>query len=393
MAVSQQQGQQLDQIAHSLDRSGVWVSPELRSLVTPATQHRLEKAVAHSPTPVKVVVYPFDYQDQYGGDPVELLTLLHDHTGAPGVYLSVRDPGSPEFSDVVGRSWGTPIDAEEVTAPANENHPHHPVAAMLAGIRVIRDGRVQETYEKYLYRPEDQTDAGPTTHHTVAATPPPAERGPSWGAGQDVLVGVLALAVVALGVRLRRARKRTFQLPPSVSKRIRTAEDQQLLERARSAVLDLGERLDAHEIGPRDDRGSWQAALDHYDAAGRLLDQGTPDVLDVVGALVLAGRGQQALAAAVAGRPFTPATTCFLNPLHAQPGTSRSRVEVSGQVVKVPLCAGCLDDLRHGRTPDVLDVLRHGRAVHYFETDAEPWASTGYGALEPDLLRRLHTRA
>ena len=45
------------------------------------------------------------------------------------------------------------------------------------------------------------------------------------------------------------------------------------------------------------------------------------------------------------------------------------------------------------RTPnDILDVVRDGTPVHYFETDAEPWASTGYGALEPDLVERLHRR-
>ena len=53
------------------------------------------------------------------------------------------------------------------------------------------------------------------------------------------------------------------------------------------------------------------------------------------------------------------------------------------------MCATCRKDLAAGRRPDILDVVRDGVPVHYFATDAEPWASTGYGALEPDLLTAL----
>lgn len=45
-----------------------------------------------------------------------------------------------------------------------------------------------------------------------------------------------------------------------------------------------------------------------------------------------------------------------------------------------------------GPGPDILDVARRGKPVHYFETDSEPWASTGYGSLEGDLIKKLQTR-
>ena len=49
-----------------------------------------------------------------------------------------------------------------------------------------------------------------------------------------------------------------------------------------------------------------------------------------------------------------------------------------------------LSELRPLLAREDLDVVVDGRPEHYFETDREPWASTGFGALEPDLVRRLH---
>ncbi len=37
----------------------------------------------------------------------------------------------------------------------------------------------------------------------------------------------------------------------------------------------------------------------------------------------------------------------------------------------------------------MLDLDADGEPRHYFELDVEPWSSTGYGALDPDLPGRL----
>jgi hypothetical protein len=109
-----------------------------------------------------------------------------------------------------------------------------------------------------------------------------------------------------------------------------------------------------------------------------------------VGAIVLAERGDAALTA-LAGREFEPTTPCFLDPLHGE-ATTEGSIEVDGDRIAVPLCKACRAELRRKRRPDILDVVRDGKPVHYFETDDEPWASTGYGALSPDLVERLHRR-
>ena len=214
------------------------------------------------------------------------------------------------------------------------------------------------------------------------------------------VIASLVIAVLgALGwTAIRRIGRRGKQpdtpqpLPPSAMTRIRQAHDRRLGERARADLLALGEAIDATEIGPDHDRTSWQAALDHYDAARRFLDPDPGrDVLDVVGAIVLASRGQAALAAASRGKDYEPTAPCFLNPLHGNATSSRS-IELDGRAIKVPLCAECRAALTKARIPDILDVERGGRPLHYFETTDEPWASSGYGALEPDLLRLIDLR-
>lgn len=109
----------------------------------------------------------------------------------------------------------------------------------------------------------------------------------------------------------------------------------------------------------------------------------------MVGAIVLADNGRAALTSALDGRDFTPPSRCFLNPLHNRAVDKRT-VEYGGREVRAPLCNACRTALTKNRGPDILDVVRRGKPVHYFETDAAPWASTGYGSLEPDLLLRLH---
>ncbi|WP_447645648.1 hypothetical protein [Nocardioides zeae] len=209
-----------------------------------------------------------------------------------------------------------------------------------------------------------------------------------------MVAAVVVVAVVLVAASRRRPRpRRAFTLPDSVLSRVREAEADELRRRARSAVVVLGERIDGASLGARDDAETWQSALDHYEAAGRLVpdDGSEPDVLDVVGAIVLADRGEQALAATRRRKGLVFTTPCFLNPLH---GTGRRQDTVTHGRFRVdaPVCDRCHADLKAGRRPDILDVVEDGRAEHYFETSREPWASTGYGALQPDLLTLIRSR-
>lgn len=405
---------EVGEVAGRLAEDGVSVDPALAAALGTGREAALEEAVVESPVPLFVVAHPLPYDGPFGGRADELLTLVHDRSGEPGVYLAVTDLGS-ESSRVEGLAWEVPVDAWQVGYAANELQRASGgdgLDALVEAADIVRDGRVEEAYAEasaladQRWEAEQQEDAdgagAPGTGSTDGsgtgsseATGGAADDGPPasalLGAG---LVAVLLLAAAARARRRRAAPAAGWRLPASAVSRVRSAEDQRLTRQARSEVLALGEALDARDIGPRDDRPAWQAALDHYEAASRLLDRKSAErdlrVLDTVGAVVLARRGRDALAAATAGRSFGPAPVCLLDPLHPAP-RQRGRVQVAGQAVDVPLCTACRRDLQHGREPDVLDVERRGRAVHYLDTDTV-WARTGYGALVPDLLTELRTR-
>ena len=396
---------ELDQIHQALQDSGVYVHPELADEFTADQLVAIEQQAAAYTEPVYVVAFPLRGNDAYAGNPADLLTRLHAAHPEPGVYLSTTTSLRPtDYTSIrlEGRQWGIPGEADGdlgsfrlLAAVGHEDHDSLG-AAFERATELLAAGpdAITEAYDTASAQAREDYES--TTGQ---------DGGPGGGAGDGfdptgLLIATLVVAVLgALGrTAIRRIGRRSpgggtpRPLPPSAMARIRQAHDRRLEERARADLLALGEAIDATEIGPGHDRDSWQAALDHYDAARRFLDPDPGrDVLDVVGAVVLADRGRAALAAASRGRAYEPAAPCFLNPLHGRATSSRS-VELDGRAVTVPLCAECRAALSKQRVPDILDVERGGRPLHYFETDDEPWASSGYGALEPDLLRLLNRR-
>lgn len=188
----------------------------------------------------------------------------------------------------------------------------------------------------------------------------------------------------------------SFVLPEGVVARAAAARDRSLTRRAERELLTLGEAIDGidlHLAAP-EARLAWQAALDHYDLARRLVaghaTQPHP-TLELLGAVVLAERGHEALVAAVAGLPFAPTPVCFPNPAHG-PAERHSEADLDGHRLPMPLCGACLADLAAGRAPETFDVLTADGVQPYFEVDAEPWSSTGIGSLETDLVTALHQR-
>jgi hypothetical protein len=374
----------LAQIQQALDQTGVYVDPALQGAISKGDLAAIKANLASSPTPTYVVLYPYADGDAFGGDPAELLTQLHDASGTVGLYVSVRDPAyTPVYFET--RSWGSVPDGSDATSVAAYHHPDDVGAALVETTDLIATGKAAEAAAQ-MYDEEFGDDSTTST----GQSPPSGDDGGST-LPVGILIGIaLAVGVAIVGWRLRRRTRRTYSLPASVVEHVRDAHDRQLEDQAQEEVLALGEAIDAAEMRPGDTASAWQAALDNYDGAGRVLRRGDerPDILDVVGALVLARQGRRALDAALAHKTFEPAPVCFLNPLHTG-DTTEGTVESGGRHVDVPLCRACRADLRAGRAPDVLDVMRRGRPVHYFDTDAEPWASTGYGALRPDVVARL----
>lgn len=411
----------VNDVAAELARDGVYVGRSAEDWLDPAEVRELEANVAAADEPVFVVLAapPQGADGSWGSD---LAFRLHDATGRDGLYLSVDRVSDGFFSTTtdglvvqpfVGddgvrvsvQQWGevagstdVSFDVDGILSHGDEGQAQELGAGLLEVTGALADGTFTEVAEQAsAARAQAYDDADGTAGDWLPVA----------------LVAAVVVAAAAAGLLLRRrARARPgrgadqpFALPASVLERVREAGDADAVRRARTAVLALGERIDATDLDPGAGPAaldSWRAALDHYDAAGRLLPATSDaagdaeagaevDVLDAVGALVLAERGEVALQAARRGSAFAPPRPCFLNPVHGT-ATDPRPLEVAGTGVDAPVCRRCRHDLEAGRRPDILDVVHRGAPAHYFETDREPWASSGFGALDPDLLTRLRRR-
>jgi hypothetical protein len=388
-------------IHEGLSDDGVYVDPSLAGQVSDAQVSDLADNVAAldaAGRPTFVVLYPLVDGDPFAANPQDLLTRLH------AAY--------PEAGEYIAPSRSVQYGGDGVT-----------LAARAYDVPTLPEGEVYDDALSVLSYEQQPTLGDAAVRTTDLMLQPPAkvaklveqlradspyssgdDSDDDGGGGSATVLVVVVVVLAAVGgagwawLRRRRATTpqtaTTFTLPASAIDRIRDAHDRRLEGEARDELLALGEALDETEIAPRHDRDAWQAALDQYDAARRVLGTDDkdkdPEVLDVVGALVLTRRGRKALAAAVAGKPWRPETGCYLNPLHGPAVAQRRLRSAAGESEQeVPVCAKCRADLTAGRTPDVLDVEHRGKPRHYFETGVEPWAGTGYGALEPDLVRAL----
>ncbi|MEJ7757184.1 MAG: hypothetical protein WKF83_13570 [Nocardioidaceae bacterium] len=382
-------------IEKALSEDGVYVAPSLREEIPAGTERQIENAVAGSEVPIFVVAVPVPYDSEFGGRPENLLAYIRDDTGADGVYLAADVTGSsPEtFVSSGFQEYGVSAGTSGAMLVATRREEDDAGQQLLVAARLVANGTATEKANELLER-EAAGSSSPSS------SPGDSDDSVDWtvlwaGAGILVATAVVTAVVARLVANRRHPRRalgqvtdRPFALPRSVLATVRDTRDRQLEKRARSDVLALGEHIDGSELAPDADTGAWQAALDHYDLASRILDRSRARA-DVVGAVVLAGRGEEALADAVAGRPFEPSLPCYLNPLH---GTDTRSTRWSGEQgdVSVPMCRRCASAARAHREPeDVLDLDADGEPRHYFELDVEPWSSTGYGALDPDLPGRL----
>jgi hypothetical protein len=404
-------GADLDAIWAALEKDRVYVHPQMADKVTAQQLTEVKDTVAGSPVPTYVVVYPLHPDDEFNGDPADLAATLHDHRAEPGIYLATDVRW--DRIELGGASWDVRSESSDAvghaTFAAKVEHPGDLGAQMVAATQMIAEGTTEarydtawEKWEKEQEKLESDSDSssGSSSQGSSSSSQISSASGDDSDAGAIVgisLTVAIAAVAVALAVAWRRfkaergegpGRQKAFTLPASVVERVRDAHDSALVARADREILAFGEAIDAAHLSG--DTAAWQAALDHYDAAKRVRGDSTrPDVLDVVGALVLSERGREALACAIAGKPYQPTTPCYLNPLHGA-ATGRTALTTPRGKVVVPLCVTCRRDLSAHRRPDILDVVRGDGPVHYFDSGVEPWASTGYGALEPDLITTLH---
>lgn len=419
---------EIDEVLAELRADGLYVHSSASTLVTESQQTQIEANLAllrDADTPVVIVVEDLSETGRLGGDMDNLLVRVHDRSvrlddPLEGTYLGTQYFYEQDFAEQEGiapyvltsKSYpevGTfpadydALDVDEVEFDLGDG------LVLLTGALASYAGGSRTEWDAYIGSVRDaRSDA-------LSSTGDGSSGSSGDGAGPEVVIGVgvvLALVVGAVLLGRRRthggraataataarqkaapARQKAFALPPSAVELVRAARDAKVVGRGRAELLALGEAIDAAELTSRGNIDSWQAALDHYDAARRVLRPEDPaedvPLLDGVGGLVLAERGRAALAAALRGRAWSPAAPCFLNPLHGA-GSTGQAVEIAGERTNPPLCTRCRRDLKRGARPEILDVMVDGAPRHYFEAGAQPWSTTGFGALDPDLVTALH---
>lgn len=404
-------GPTLTAIETELGSDGVWVAPDMHTQVPPEAEAQIEQAVAGASKSFYVVVAELDRHDPLiDGSPALLAGIIQDDTGLSGTYISTEAQSGEPYELEVNQRPEQDYGLYQAARIARLEHPDDLAASIVTVIELVDSGanldarweQAQQDHpelyqELYGYLTGDGTTTSSDTDSRSSDT----------DSGSGVVVGVVsALIVAAVGaatiavLRRRRGRAgplltastrdRPLALPETVLRAVRAAEDERNATRAQAEVLALGEAIDAADLTIKTDRArtSWQAALDHYDVASRILDRAHSPA-DAVGVIVLAERGGKALAAAVRGRGWEAAKGCYFNPLH---GLAAETVTWTGgdRSVRVPACRACSTALQAGREPDdVLDFVVDGRPLHYFRLDLGAWSRTGYGALEPDLLGGL----
>jgi hypothetical protein len=395
----------LRQMEQSLATSGLYVAPDLASVLSADQVAGFASARADVPVAVYAVVTDLAYDDPtFHGNAEALLATIRDDTGLDGLFLVVEPDGDGAYR-MTSVAYPSRDGDYAIGSVAGSEHPRDVGAMLLDAVDLLRSGDASERLDRiWASEQSESTASGPGTgtgtgtRGTTGADP---SGGWSGGATLGVVAGVAVLgALLVTGVRLARRQQvardattahRPFTLPRAVLTTIRAAEDERNARQAEADVLSLGEAIDEAAIGRRLSPAAaraWQAALDHYDVARRILDrEHTP--ADVVGAIVLARRGRSALVAARNGKGWAPPATCYFNPLHTAAAT-QVRWTDGEAAVTVSACSSCAAQVSAGRTPeDVLDFMAHGRPVHYFKLDLGVWSEAAYGALDPDLIGRL----
>lgn len=371
------------EIEQELDGDGVWIDAAFARNhdISADDEARIEAAVAatdRADLNVVLVEVPGD-DDRFQGSFGSLSAWIHDTRGGDATYVGWERYAAPQ---VTVDAYGNQPDTLYVDDVAAHEVGDDVADQVVRVAELVQDGDAQALWDEI---PDDEkhswtADEGVQASEVVG------------GLGVVAVLAALVAGVVVLR-RRRRARPQGFILPSTVLHTIRSAEDRRLRQQAESEVLALGEAIGRGEpSGTAHALAAWQQALDHYAAARSILSQ-EPAPADVVGALVLARRGDDARQRAEQRKPaaWEPPVRCWFNPLH-DGTTTRVTWRDEEREVDVPACKECAADVRAGREPDdVLDLIEGDRTVHYYRLDLGAWTRTGYGSLDRDLLGALRT--
>ncbi|NDL56517.1 hypothetical protein [Phytoactinopolyspora mesophila] len=368
-----------EEIAADLADDGVHVDSSLADVFTDEQLGEITALVAGADPRVFVVAVPLEHGADVSAN--QLVTLVNRQLQEDGTFFVSR--GSLDYGwSVTTTSYGGRPGPDDflATSVAQDRYPSDLGLQMREAVEIFTGGDAETIYDEHF---PERAETG-----SVQST----DGEPAQILGMDpavaigVATGIAAMVVLAVLSR-RRARRKGVRLKRRALQRISSAQTQEWRRRAEAECTALGERIRELEIEESSDNDAWGAALNHYQAATAVLDR-SDDAADSIGAMVLARRGDEALDHAVAGNPWKPTVVCFFNPLHG-PADARAPWTTTAGTREVPCCRSCRRHIGRRREPEILDLPTEDTVVHYMDSGAEPWASTGFGALTPDLLDQL----
>lgn len=379
----------IDEIVAALDQDPVLVEEVMGNGQTIEVREALRDKAEQVSVPVYVVLTKAPPGLTSENTAEELLTLLHAETGWDGVWhVTTSDVGHSSLAvygevDLGVSNAETNLSMarfnarDEATEAIRDECPDCSAsAAVEAGL--VLDILASGVPEEFGTHP--LTDAQIDSYATSLwshpeSRPAGVDQAEMPTAGLTAMVAtVTAMVVAVVGYRLvqaigGKAHPRIGAPPPSAHAATETDPAVELARWQAEAAAEV-RRLERQlartkEHGHRRDIAT--ACLERAEtrtAAG--------DLLEVVGALVLARTGLQALRA---GRPQY--RCCYIDPRH---GAAQRDVPLGGGA-RVPVCDTCAGDLARGSEPAALiEVIRFAPDKPYYQ-GSTVWARTGFGAL------------
>lgn len=367
------------EIATALAKDPLYIDPAYATALPANLRADVTKRSAALGYPVYTIILPLTPSDEFQGQESNVLTLVMDAFKGPGLFVVV-DGGSrfpwyeardvPQLSD-------EKLDASRQRALDDTGYDAGPTQV------------VARMYELLAQPGIPKTSPRPTS-----ASRPDRDDSESGGHGWIVALSIIGGLVVLIGLGLVIGRTRgsgsgprrekTFQIPPHVAATVAAERRRKLTRDTNAELTSLGSELAALPTTEGAGLVHQQAALDDHAAASKILDESAPDLVDLVGAMVLLDKGRREYDAAVsvaAGRRAADVPElCAFNPLHGRSAGRPTKVESNGTTLTLPLCNDCRQALKRGAAPASLP----GKDGPYWYEDSL-WARTFFGTTGDDL--------
>ncbi|MGB0102211.1 MAG: hypothetical protein WBP61_18170 [Nocardioides sp.] len=386
----------VQELAEALAEDRVIVQETRGSGDAAGAMERISRLVEQLPFEAYVAVIdaPPDVDAGYGASEY-LATALSRRIGQPGLYVVSAD-GTHARARLVGTDWDETIftlqestnreavdlrSGQSTLVPAVDAE--LAVRTALAGPTEDLDGDDRPDYDEPTLSDavvdelaDRRVDLQPYERPGRSDDPPePWSPGKRWMVGVSVGAGLLLVLWQSIWGWPGWRRPRTDDPSALPTEPFGVPDIEQVRAQAEDELTALAEALPSGPQGDRLDR-----AVLAREVAEPLLR--SDDVLDVVGALVLARGGRRELSMAP-GRARRPSPVCFFDPRHVA-ATRTAEWRFGDSEVEVPVCPACQRAVARGHEPDSLLVRRGGRLRPYYEGDTV-WARTAFGGLSTDL--------